>query len=53
MTSEFSKNHLKNLSRLNKFNNIFITNHLGGLTKESIYKTDKLIFESFFNEINV
>ena len=53
MTSEFSKNHLKNLNRLNKFNNIFITNHLGGLTKESIYKTDKLIFESFFKEINV
>tara|TARA_Y100001958_G_C21225367_1_gene550742 strand:+ start:1352 stop:2254 length:903 start_codon:yes stop_codon:yes gene_type:complete len=53
MTNEFSKNYLKNLKQLNKFNNIFITNHLGGLTKESIYKTDKLIFESFFKEINV
>tara|TARA_Y100000389_G_C17417006_1_gene494360 strand:- start:98 stop:1000 length:903 start_codon:yes stop_codon:yes gene_type:complete len=53
MTNEFSKNYLKNLNRLNKFNNIFITNHIGGLTKESIYKTDKLIFDSFFREINV
>ena len=51
MTSEFSKNHLKNLSRLNKFNNIFITNHIGGLTKESIYKTDKLIFDSFLEKL--
>ena len=53
MTNEFSKNYLKNLNRLNKFNNIFITNHIGGLTKESIYKTDKLIFDSFFRETNV
>ena len=42
---QFLKN--KNYSRLNKMSNIFITKHIAGLTKESISKTDKKIFNDF------
>lgn len=53
MINEFSSTYLKRLNQLNKLTNILITNHMGGLTQESIFKTDKLIFDSFFKEINV
>tara|TARA_B100001093_G_scaffold467985_1_gene487573 strand:+ start:2904 stop:3794 length:891 start_codon:yes stop_codon:yes gene_type:complete len=33
--------------KLNKIQNIFVTNHIAGLTEESIYKTDKEIFNNF------
>ena len=33
--------------KMNKNSNILISKHLGGLTKESIYKTDKEIFKNF------
>ena len=32
---------------MNKNSNLLITSHLAGLTKESIYKTDKEIFKNF------
>lgn len=53
MINEFSSTYLKRLNQLNKLTNILITNHMGGLTQEFIFKTDKLIFDSFFKEINV
>ena len=34
------------------FINIIITNHIGGLTYESINKTDNFIFDVFFKMIN-
>lgn len=37
----------KDYIQLNKMSNIFITKHIAGLTKESIYKTDKKIFSDF------
>ena len=51
-SNEFSKMYLKKIKRLNTFKNILITNHIGGLTRESIYKTDKMIFDVFFKTIN-
>ena len=33
--------------KMNKNSNILISKHLGGLTKESIYKTDEEIFKNF------
>lgn len=33
--------------KMNKNSNILISKHLGGLTRESIYKTDKEIFKNF------
>jgi lactate dehydrogenase-like 2-hydroxyacid dehydrogenase len=53
MVNEFSSTYLRKLTELNKLPNILITNHMGGLTQESIFKTDKLISDSFFKEINV
>ncbi len=34
-------------SKLNKIENVFVTKHIAGLTKESIFKTDKEIFYNF------
>ena len=34
-------------SKLNKIQNVFVTKHIAGLTKESIFKTDKEIFYNF------
>lgn len=42
---QFVKN--KNYILLNKMSNIFITKHIAGLTEESIYKTDKKIYNDF------
>ena len=33
--------------KLNKIHNTLVTNHIAGLTEESIYKTDKEIFNNF------
>ena len=43
----FKMNNLlkKRCLKLNKIQNVFIPNHIAGLTKESIYKTDKEIIE--------
>lgn len=51
-SDEFSKNYLKKIKKLNTYSNIIITNHIGGLTYESINKTDNFIFDVFFKMIN-
>lgn len=51
-SDEFSKNYLKKIKKLNTYSNIIITNHIGGLTHESIKKTDNFIFDVFFKMIN-
>ena len=51
-SDEFSKNYLKKIKKLNTYSNIIITNHIGGLTYESIKKSDNFIFDVFFKMIN-
>ena len=47
LSDEFSKNYLKKIKKLNTYPNIIITKHIGGLTHESIKKTDNFIFDVF------
>ena len=37
----------RKFKKLNKIKNVIATGHIAGLTKESIYKTDKEIFTKF------
>ena len=53
LSNEFSNNYDKRIDNLNKFSNILITNHIGGLTEESILKTDELIFNNFFKTLGL
>ncbi len=53
LSNEFSNNYVKRIDNLNKFSNILITNHIGGLTEESILKTDELIFNNFFKTLGL
>ena len=52
LSEEFSKNYLKKIKKLNTYPNIIITKHIGGLTYESIDKTDNFILSVFLQAIN-
>ena len=51
-SEEFSKNYFKKIKKLNTYPNIIITKHIGGLTHESIDKTDNFIFSVFLKMIS-